>query len=649
VKLYMMFAMLLCTSVCSAQTTINGNSLIYHSTGASSGTSWILDRDGYAGTYITLSAPGNVTIGVNADGTASGGISPHVSVAIADTIHGFDVTSGTNTSTFALPAGTFFVRTQLDNDVALTARQVKVNSLTVTGASVSNAATTANALAASDTYIANYRKGKVTINLAGLGLPAGSAIGVSMKRVAFNWGTAVPGVGSGINDYIGSNGTSQQTNYQAKLLQNFNAVTLENAGKWPNTEATRNHPTMTGVDAYLNYADAHGLYTRMHNEFWDYESPGWVDTLRTNAANGSTSAKNDLRSAITSRTGYFLSPARAAKIDEVDIYNESYEGVCCLGNPNQSYWNLFGASGIASIYHEAQVYPQTKVFMNEYKALIYDTDAKPDGYFSHIEALNAAGAAAGYSHPVVDGIGTEHYPWAMSMHNPSDIIKAMQMYNVTGLPQTLTEFGVFAGVSQNDSATILSDTMRLEFGNPQSTGMYMWGFQAENGGGNLFAPAAALYTVNTNNWNKWTITPAGKTWQDKLGIQDWDGNQTNGWNTQLTQSLSANGTINFDGYYGDYVITAGGKSYNLSLTKGTSSYAIGALPGDINADGTVDARDYVLWRKAGGDYATWPANYGRSGIGISATGVPEASALMLVGQAICICCLSRLLPKDRWR
>src|SRR6266576_1538107 len=60
-----------------AQTTqINGDMVAYQSTGINSGSTWILDRDGYVGTYITLAAPGNVTVHVGADGTASGGINP---------------------------------------------------------------------------------------------------------------------------------------------------------------------------------------------------------------------------------------------------------------------------------------------------------------------------------------------------------------------------------------------------------------------------------------------------------------------------------------------------------------------------------------------------------------------------------------------
>src|SRR6185436_20164175 len=126
----------------------------------------------------------------------------------------------------------------------------------------------------------------------------------------------------------------------------------------------------------------------------------------------------------------------------------------------------------------------------------------------------------------------------------------------------------------SNAATILGDCMRLEFGNPSGTGFFMWGFQAEDGGGNLFAPSTALYNVDTSDWSKWTITASGKKWQDLLGIQDWDGNANNGWTTQLTANTAADGTINFNGYYGDYELTVGGQKYNLTLKKGTSRYTL---------------------------------------------------------------------------
>jgi hypothetical protein len=68
-----------------------------------------------------------------------------------------------------------------------------------------------------------------------------------------------------------------------------------------------------------------------------------------------------------------------------------------------------------------------------------------------------------------------------------------------------------------------------------------------------------------------------------------------------------------------------------------------SVEGDYNGDGTVDAADYVLWRKDpgafGGDpagYNTWRTNFGGgSGAGATLSAVPEPTSvgLLLIGLA----------------
>ncbi|MCI0333394.1 MAG: autotransporter adhesin family protein [Planctomycetes bacterium] len=62
------------------------------------------------------------------------------------------------------------------------------------------------------------------------------------------------------------------------------------------------------------------------------------------------------------------------------------------------------------------------------------------------------------------------------------------------------------------------------------------------------------------------------------------------------------------------------------------------LPGDYNFDGTVDAADYVVWRKgfASGNYATWRANFGETASGGAgdSNAVPEPR--MLVMFSVCV-------------
>ena len=83
---------------------------------------------------------------------------------------------------------------------------------------------------------------------------------------------------------------------------------------------------------------------------------------------------------------------------------------------------------------------------------------------------------------------------------------------------------------------------------------------------------------------------------------------------------------------------------NLYTTGEVTLAAAPSLPGDFNLDGTVDAADYVVWRKGLGttyaqdDYNVWQANFGAtlgSGAALPATeplspAVPEPTSLALL-------------------
>jgi probable HAF family extracellular repeat protein len=84
---------------------------------------------------------------------------------------------------------------------------------------------------------------------------------------------------------------------------------------------------------------------------------------------------------------------------------------------------------------------------------------------------------------------------------------------------------------------------------------------------------------------------------------------------------------------------------NLYTTGQVTLLAIPGLPGDFNHDGTVDAADYVVWRKTGlspTDYNDWRTHFGQtafsgsSGYPLGASGgplsaaVPEPTSLVLV-------------------
>jgi hypothetical protein len=93
---------------------------------------------------------------------------------------------------------------------------------------------------------------------------------------------------------------------------------------------------------------------------------------------------------------------------------------------------------------------------------------------------------------------------------------------------------------------------------------------------------------------------------------------------------------------GGFILPGGTEILPDDLGRG-AFLVIPELPGDFNGDGSVDAADYVVWRKTGGTqagYDAWRANFGRtlaSGEGsvqLPAPLVPEPASAALAAAAM---------------
>jgi GH35 family endo-1,4-beta-xylanase len=373
---------------------------------------------------------------------------------------------------------------------------------------------------------------------------------------------------------------------------------------------------------------------RQHNLLWGNSSanPGWVNTLITQAAGGSQTAKDDLLTEINERIAYYVGDGvgtdRAHDYFELDVLNE--------GLHEAEFRTIFGDAGLASIFNSVAAAANAagadpKLFINEYNLLQFSDNPAVPGFSSdnyanwyreHGEAIENAGGQ-------VDGYGVQYYALldananTNSPHSAARMQQVFQNLSLTGKPFGLTEFGVqnSGSPSATASANALEDTMRMVFGSPNATTFNMWGFWSQA----MWSQATFGALVDAN----WNLTEAGQRYEALMAQ----------WDTELTLTADESGAIEFRGFYGDYDVTVNGEEFDFSLAKGQTDYQLVVdLAADFDNDNDVDRDDLLAWVAAfgggpsgdadgdgdadGSDFLMWQQQVGGT------TGQPSAAAVL---------------------
>lgn len=443
----------------------------------------------YVATYVDLPIAGSVTISSQGD------------IYIGNK-------KITNSGTVSLPAGRFVLR--VNNGSA--------TSIAVTGATIMNTNSTTNVLAASDSYIANYRQGSIAVS----GFKPGQVVSLAQSKDAgFSWG--------------GSMHSSEVNNTTIKnrfVALKFDVVVPGDAGMWPANEPSKGQVNMTEANAIAAFAKANGMDAKLHNLVWDSNVPSWV--IKT--ASG-------LNSALASRVGYWIGN-EVNNFQFADIYNElhQHDG----SGSSQSVAQIITDAGVKALYklaHDAAA-GKIKVETNNYSVLQYSGDS--DSYVTMVKQLA----------PYVDMAGAQFY--VDGNYNLATSMQLLQNIDTIGLPIPLNEFGVQSSVNAAQAPTILNNLMRLMFGNMYGAGFINWYPMVEAGS---FAPNSVFYNSSG------ALTDTGKMWNTMMAL----------YKTQTTATADSHGVITFNGYYGDYTLTAGAKTYNKSFVLGGSGYTV-AIP-----------------------------------------------------------------------
>jgi endo-1,4-beta-xylanase len=122
------------------------------------------------------------------------------------------------------------------------------------------------------------------------------------------------------------------------------------------------------------------------------------------------------------------------------------------------------------------------------------------------------------------------------------------------LPIKMTETN-FIFDDEKTQAEQLNKLFPIYFAHPSVEGILFWGFWA----GAHWQPKSAL-------WRKdWTITPQGQAFRDLVYKKWW---------TQVSDKADDKGQFKTRAFYGDYLITSGGKTKKVTLSKKDKSVQV---------------------------------------------------------------------------
>jgi GH35 family endo-1,4-beta-xylanase len=238
----------------------------------------------------------------------------------------------------------------------------------------------------------------------------------------------------------------------ALLLNWFDQVTPENAGKWGSVEGTRDVMNWQALDDVYNFAKTNHLPFRFHTLIWGQQAPGWITSLPPDEQ---LAEIEEWMAAVA---------ARYPDIDFIDVVNEP------INTPN-AFRDALGGTGttgydwVIRSFEMARLYfPKAKLHINEFNTVILGQFT--DNYLTLIRLLQ--------DRNLVDGIGEQGH---FLERSDLAVVKAnLDKLAATGLPIYITELDLnFADDARQ--ANVMRDLFTVFWTHPSVAGVTHWGFR----------------------------------------------------------------------------------------------------------------------------------------------------------------------------
>jgi endo-1,4-beta-xylanase len=211
----------------------------------------------------------------------------------------------------------------------------------------------------------------------------------------------------------------------ALVAREFNAATPENVLKWERVHPQPDRYDFAPSDAYVAFAQQHGMFVVGHTLVWHSQTPRWV----FENAQGQPLTRDELlarmKDHITTVVGRYK-----GRIKGWDVVNEALNED---GTLRESPWKrIIGPDYLAKAFqfaHEAD--PAAELYYNDYNL---DYPAKRDGVIRLVKSLQAAGLP-------IHAVGTQEH---LKLTTPSVALvdSSIRMIAATGVKVNVTELDI---------------------------------------------------------------------------------------------------------------------------------------------------------------------------------------------------------------
>jgi endo-1,4-beta-xylanase len=382
-----------------------------------------------------------------------------------------------------------------------------------------------------DKRIAKIRKGSIIVKTE-----PGAEVRIEQVRHEFLFGTAIPDILA--EKHKDAMSDKDRRMYLKVLEDNFNYAVHENALKWYDTEVEYKKVDYYLADRIYELCSERNVPMRGHCVFWakDRFNLDWLKELDN----------DELRAAVVRRATSVAKHFKG-RIDEFDLNNEMVHGDFFRRRLGYGIINE-----MARLVKEAN--PEAKLYMNDYGILV-ENGFNKSAYITQIENLLANSVP-------IDGIGCQAH-FVTSRENNSTAKAATTSEHVQETLDRLAEFNLpikiteclVSADTEEGKAEELTRFFRLCFAHPSVEAIIMWGFWEEE----HWIPESAM-------WKKdWTPTPQALAYRDLV---------FKAWWTDVSGKADSKGIYKTDAFYGDYLITSGGKTKEVSLNKEDKSIEV---------------------------------------------------------------------------